>query len=64
MLVDEPEAIELTLRQAGNALRQTVVRPMRQRRPITVRQTVRIVQAYPHLAQYGATPELRVLNCS
>ena len=54
MLVDQPQAIELTRCQAVNAVRKRIAGAIIQGRPITVRQIVRVFQANPHLAQYGA----------
>jgi hypothetical protein len=61
MLVDEQQAVELRLRQPRDPLRDRIFSlNVRGWRVIAARQAVRFLQATPHLAQHGATPEHRV----
>jgi hypothetical protein len=61
MLVDEPQAIELTRRQPIHAVRHRAISVVRRRLPSRVRQAVGTPQINP-LAQHRATPEQRVFR--
>jgi hypothetical protein len=60
VLVDQPQAVQLPGRKTAHAVSAGVGDDRFRRLPMVIRQAVRFVQIYPHIAQHGATPEQRV----